>query len=138
MSSASASEPQRILITGGCGFVGSNLIAALRSRPDGTHIRAFDDESLGKRTHIAEFEVEFVHGDLRDVGAVRRAVAGMDAVVHLAADTRVMDSLADPVHNFGVNVVGSFNLLTAMRDAGVNRIISASTGGAIIGNAEPP
>ena len=59
-------------------------------------------------------------------------------MVHLAADTRVMDSIADPTHNFDNNVVGTFNLLNACRELGVGRVVAASTGGAILGEVEPP
>jgi UDP-glucose 4-epimerase len=59
-------------------------------------------------------------------------------VVHLAADTRVMDSVVDPAHNFESNVVGSFNLLELCRELGVHRVVAASTGGAILGEVEPP
>jgi len=127
----------RVLITGGCGFVGANLIAQL-NRAGGYAIRVFDNESLGKRQHIAGLEAEFVHGDIRDRPALDKALAGMDAVIHLAADTRVMDSIAAPAFNFEVNVVGSFRLLEAMRAAGITRLVNASTGGAILGETLPP
>jgi UDP-glucose 4-epimerase len=130
--------PRKVLITGGCGFIGSNLIAALASGPDAPAVRVLDNESLGKREHIAEFDVDFVNGDIRDADIVRRALNGVDAVVHLAADTRVMDSLENPAYNFDVNVVGSFNLISIMRELGVTRLVNASTGGAIIGEADPP
>lgn len=127
----------RLLITGGCGFIGSNLIAHLQAN-GGPEIRVFDNESLGSRAHIAEFDIEFVQGDIRDEAAVCSAVKGVDAVVHLAADTRVIDSIENPSQNFDVNVRGSFNLFSAMRAAGVTRVVSASTGGAILGEAAPP
>jgi UDP-glucose 4-epimerase len=59
-------------------------------------------------------------------------------VIHLAADTRVIESIANPQHNFESNVVGTFNLLELSRECGVNRIVAASTGGAILGDVEPP
>ena len=127
----------RLLITGGCGFVGANLIAYL-NEAGGYDIRVFDNESLGRREHIAGMGAEFVKGDIRDRQAVDAALAGIDAVVHLAADTRVIDSIEDPALNFDVNVVGSFRLLEAMRAAGVSRLVNASTGGAILGEATPP
>lgn len=127
----------RVLITGGCGFIGTNLVARLARDPD-VRLRVFDNESLGKRAHLNGFQGEFVRGDMRDNVAVREAVDGVDAVVHLAADTRVMDSIANPALNFQVNVEGGFNLLEAMRAAGVQRLVNASTGGAIIGEATPP
>lgn len=128
----------RILITGGCGFIGVNLVAYLGRTP-GTALRVLDNEVLGSREHLQEFPgVEFHPGDIRDPEAVRRALEGVDCVVHLAADTRVMDSIANPTFNFEVNVVGTFTLLSAMREMGVTRMVNASTGGAILGEAEPP
>lgn len=127
----------QVLITGGCGFVGVNLVRKLLSRPN-FRVRVFDNESLGKREHLEGVECEFVHGDIRDRAALDAALQGVDTVVHLAADTRVMDSIADPVYNFKINVEGSLNLLEAMRAAKVNRLVNASTGGAIIGVAVGP
>jgi UDP-glucose 4-epimerase len=127
----------KVLITGGCGFIGTNLISRLAPFGD-IEVRVFDNESMGKRAHLDGFAGEFIHGDMRDRREVANAVAGVDAVVHLAADTRVMDSIADPQFNFAVNVEGGFNLLEAMRAHGVERLVNASTGGAIIGEAIPP
>lgn len=124
----------QIMITGGCGFVGVNLARKLIGRP-GVRVRVFDNESLGKREHLEGVECEFIHGDIRDRAALDAALKGVDTVVHLAADTRVMDSIADPVFNFKTNVEGSLNLLEAMRAAKVGRLVNASTGGAIIGAA---
>jgi UDP-glucose 4-epimerase len=94
---------RRILITGGCGFIGTNLVDALLA--SGLfEIRVFDNESLGKREYLSEWDVEFLHGDLRDADAVTKAAAGMDCVVHLAADTRVMDSIVDPEKNLAANL----------------------------------
>jgi len=127
----------RVLITGGCGFVGANLVARLAA-DERTQIRVFDNESLGKREHLGSVPVEFICGDLRDRTALDAALADVDVVVHLAADTRVIDSIAEPRFNFEVNAVGSLNLLEAMRARGVVRLVNASTGGAIIGKAEGP
>lgn len=128
---------KRILVTGGCGFIGSNLIESLREHEDWL-IRVLDNESTGSKSDIAAFDVEFVAGDVGDPVAVASALDGVDLVVHLAADTRVMDSIAHPERNFRSNVVGTFNLLCCMKDAGVRRIVNASTGGAILGEIEPP
>lgn len=127
----------RILISGGCGFIGANLIASL-SNADDLSIRVIDNESLGKHEHISEFGVELIKGDITDPDAFDQAMKGVDAVVHLAADTRVEDSLADPAHNFQVNVVGTFNLLQSMRAQGVKRVVFASSGGTILGEAQCP
>jgi UDP-glucose 4-epimerase len=128
---------KNVLITGGAGFIGRHLAAHLTGTP-GYAVTVIDNESLGDRSHLDLDTVRFIAGDLRDVDAVAQAVAGQDAVVHLAADTRVMDSIEDPAHNFENNVVGTFNLLQAARAAGVGRIVAASTGGAILGDVEPP
>ena len=127
----------RVLVTGGAGFVGVNLAAHLAAA-GGWDVTAFDDESLGDRRHLEPYGTGFVAGDIRDRAALDAAMAGQDAVVHLAADTRVMDSIADPRRNFEVNVAGSFAVLEAARAAGVGRVVAASTGGAIVGEAEPP
>ncbi len=127
---------KRILVTGGCGFVGSNLVPRLEKA--GHTVRVLDSEVLGRREHLGNFEGEFIHGDIRDSDALHSALQGIEAVIHLAADTRVIDSINDPLHNFDVNVIGSFRLLQAMRARGVPRLINASTGGAIIGDVPPP
>jgi UDP-glucose 4-epimerase len=127
----------RILVTGGCGFIGANLVRRLESRAD-LDVVVFDNESLGRRENLGDFRGRFIAGDVRDAPALAHALEGVDAVVHLAADTRVMDSIADPAYNFEVNVRGGLNLLEAMRARGVKRLVNASTGGAIIGEAKPP
>ncbi|MCW2309844.1 NAD-dependent epimerase/dehydratase family protein [Rhodobium gokarnense] len=126
-----------VLITGGAGFVGTNLTAHL-NRLGGHQVRVLDNETLGKREHLADLDVDFIHGDIRDREAVSEALDGVDAVVHLAADTRVMDSIEDPRKNFENNVIGTFNVLEAMRARGINRFVGASTGGAILGEVPPP
>ena len=124
-------------MTGGCGFIGSNLIELLRDRED-CEIRVLDDESNGSQGDIAKFGVDFLPGDICDAAAVAKALDGVDTVVHLAAHTRVVESIAAPEDNFRSNVVGTLNVLSRMRDAGVMRIVNASTGGAILGEIEPP
>jgi UDP-glucose 4-epimerase len=127
----------RVLITGGCGFIGTNLVARMNA-VGGYDVRVFDNESLGKREHLAGLNVEFVRGDLRNRADIEGALLGREAVIHLAADTRVMDSIDNPQFNFDVNVVGTLNLLESMRKQGVRQLINASTGGAILGEVEPP
>ena len=126
------------MITGGAGFVGVNLIAALRAAGRTDAVTVLDDESLGDRRHLVDYEHRFVEGDIRVEADLDRALEGADAVVHLAADTRVMDSIEDPVHNFDVNIGGTIKLLEACRRHGVSRVIAASTGGAILGEVPPP
>lgn len=126
----------RILITGGLGFIGSNLCPVLQEKL-GAEIRILDN--LTNPAETLDFgEIELIEGDLRDKDAVFKALKGVDAVVHLAAHTRVIDSIEEPLENFEINMIGSFNVLMGMRENEVETIINASTGGAIIGEAEPP
>jgi UDP-glucose 4-epimerase len=128
---------KKVLITGGAGFIGRHLADHLVARGD-VAVTVIDNESLGNHKYLDLNKVRFIKGDLRARDDVRAALQGQDAVVHLAADTRVMDSIENPVHNFESNVIGSFNLIELGRGLGVGRIVAASTGGAILGDAEPP
>jgi UDP-glucose 4-epimerase len=127
---------KQYLVTGGCGFIGVNLIARLVEQGD--QVRVLDNLSLGKREDVAPFDVDLQVGDVRDLSAVTAACRGVDEVVHLAADTRVIESIAHPEFNFEVNAMGTMNVLRACRAAGVKKMIFASTGGAILGEKEPP
>jgi UDP-glucose 4-epimerase len=124
-----------LLVTGGCGFIGARLVSQLLG--DGAELRVLDDLSRGRPDNIPG-DVELVQGDIRDADAVTRALAGVDTVVHLAAYGSVIESIADPLANFEVNARGTLVLLRGCVDAGVERFVFASTGGALIGNAEPP
>lgn len=128
---------KNVLITGGAGFIGRHLADHLVSRGD-VAVTVIDNESLGDRKHLDLDQVRFISGDLRNRDELRDALAGQDAVVHLAADTRVMDSIENPANNFDNNVLGTFNLLELCRELGVGRVVAASTGGAILGDVEPP
>ena len=92
-----------------------------------------DNDSLGKRGYLDGYNVKFIHADIRDRPAIEWVLDDIDVVIHLAADTRVIDSIENPASNFEVNVIGTFNPPTAMREAGIDRLINASTGGAILG-----
>ncbi len=126
-----------VLITGGAGFIGRHLARYLTQRGD-LAVTVIDNESLGDRAHLDLASLRFIAGDLRNRDELRSALEGQDVVVHLAADTRVIESIADPAHNFASNVVGSFNLLELCRELGITRIVAASTGGAILGDVQPP
>jgi UDP-glucose 4-epimerase len=127
---------RRVLVTGGAGFVGATLVRRL---VEGGHtVRVFDNYSTGDASYLAGVDAELVEGDIRDAAALDAALAGMDAVIHLAAAGSVVMSVQDPVTNFDVNVVGTFRVLDAARRAGVERTVQASTGGALIGDATPP
>jgi UDP-glucose 4-epimerase len=129
-------QGRRILVTGGTGFIGATLVRRLVTA--GHRVRVFDNNSTGDAAHLAGVDAELVEGDIRDVPALDAALAGMEAVVHLAAAGSVILSIADPAANFDVNVLGTFRVLDAARRAGVERTVQASTGGALIGEATPP
>ncbi len=126
----------RILITGGCGFVGVNLIPALLKRSE--HVRVLDNLSTGRREDAEALGVELVVGDIRNPSDVARSMEGVDEVIHLAAHTRVVDSIEDPRTNFEVNALGTLLLLQAAVKNGVKKFVMASTGGAILGEQPPP
>lgn len=121
-----------ILVTGGAGFIGSNLVDALVAR--GHAVRVLDNLSTGKRSNLPIVEdVELIVGDVADAATVRRAVEGCRAVVHLAAVASVQASVDDPVGTHQSNLVGTLNLCEAMREAGIQRIVFASSA-AVYGN----
>ena len=128
---------ERLLITGGCGFIGVNLIDYLRRTGDWS-ISVLDNLSVGRREYLKPYDVDFIEGDIRDRELAGRAMKNAFAVVHLAADTRVIESIENPTKNFDTNVIGTFELLQIARKAQVERFVFASTGGAIIGPAVPP
>jgi UDP-glucose 4-epimerase len=123
------------LVTGGAGFIGANLIPMLLER--GTEVRVLDSLITGEPSRLAP-EVELVEGDVCDPEALATAARGVDAVIHLAAAGSVAESVADPLPNFETNARGTLLTLEAARAAGVERFVFASTGGALIGDADPP
>jgi UDP-glucose 4-epimerase len=124
------------LVTGGAGFIGANLIRRLAA--PALRLRVLDNLSAGRRSDLAELPVEFIPGDIRDASLVDQAVAGVHAVIHLAAHTNVVESIEAPELNFNINVQGTLILLQASVKHGVERFIFASTGGAIVGDVVPP
>ena len=126
----------RYLVTGGAGFIGSNLVIALLEV--GHDVTVLDDLSSAGAELLAGLDVELVTGDVRDEAAVAQAVEGREVIVHLAAFPGVAASVRDPRSCFAVNVGGTLNLLVAARDAGVGRFVFGSTCGALFGGVEPP
>jgi UDP-glucose 4-epimerase len=125
-----------VLVTGGAGFIGANLLRQLDPSHD---VRVLDNLVRGSRELLpADREIELVVGDIRDPDAVKRAVDGVDLVIHLAAFGSVVESVTDPVENFEINARGTFEMLRGTANAGVERFVFASTGGAIMGDQEPP
>jgi len=116
-----------VLVTGGAGFIGSHLVEALLRRGD--QVRVFDNFSTGRRENVQHLhdDVELIEGDLRDFDAVRRAVAGVEVVFHQAALASVQRSVDDPMTTNAVNVTGTLHVLMAARDAGVRRVVFASS-----------
>lgn len=119
----------RFLVTGGAGFIGSHLTEALRRRGDA--VRVVDSLITGHRENLAHLEgVEFLEGDLADLDVARRAVAGIDLVLHQAAIPSVPRSVSDPLTSNRANVDATLTLLVAARDAGVRRVVYAASSSA--------
>lgn len=144
------------LITGGCGFIGTALIQNLLQEV-GHAFRVVDNLTVGTRedlSRVCDFvevpaeevgamakpgsPVELVVGDILNEGLAMRAAQGAGAIVHLAANTGVMPSVEDPRADCETNVFGTLNYLEAARHNGVGRFVFASSGGTVIGEAEPP
>ncbi|MCB0133461.1 MAG: NAD-dependent epimerase/dehydratase family protein, partial [Caldilineaceae bacterium] len=115
------------LVTGGAGFIGSNLVHALVRRGDA--VRVLDDFSTGRRCNLAGVldDIDLMEGDLRDLATCRRAVAGVDSVLHQGAVPSVPRSVADPLTSHHANATATLNLLVAARDADVRRFVYASS-----------
>lgn len=121
-----------ILVTGGAGFIGSNLVDALLAR--GHAVRVLDDLSTGKRSNLPHHpSLEFLEGDVAVAEQVGQAVLGCKAVVHLAAVASVQASVERPLETHRSNLVGTLNVCEAMREAGVRRVVFASSA-AVYGN----
>jgi UDP-N-acetylglucosamine/UDP-N-acetyl-alpha-D-glucosaminouronate 4-epimerase len=115
------------LVTGGAGFIGSHI--AERLVRDGHRVRLLDDFSSGKEANLGSIldAVEIVRGDIRDARLVNEAAKGVDIVFHEAALGSVPRSVADPISTHEVNITGTLNVLLAARDAGVKRVVHASS-----------
>jgi len=118
---------RRVLVTGGAGFIGSNLVRALLERGDA--VRVLDNFATGRRDNLAELmgEIELVEGDLRSYERVHTAVRGVEVVFHQGALGSVPRSVQDPLTSTAVNVEGTLNVLLAARDEGVRRVVAASS-----------
>src|SRR5204863_4386110 len=117
------------LITGGAGFIGSHLAEELARR--GERVRVVDNLITGKRQNLAHVpSAEFLEGDLADLDVARRAVQGIDYVLHQAAIPSVPRSVQDPITSNRANIDASLNVLVAARDAGVKRVVYAGSSSA--------
>ncbi len=126
---------ETFLVTGGAGFIGSNLVELLIEQ--GHRVRVLDNFSTGHLANLAEFEgeLEIVEGDVTQAEDCHRAMKGVTRVVHLAAEVSVARSIGSPVATNGTNVSGTCEILEAAKEEGVRGFVFASTC-AVYGNAE--
>lgn len=132
---ALAAQPSRWLVTGGAGFIGSHIVDALLRLEQ--QVVVLDDLSTGHRSNLQRVSqalpthlrsnLQFLEGDIRDLDTCRRACEGASRVLHQAALGSVPRSIADPRTSHDVNVTGFVNVLLAARDAGVRRVVYASS-----------
>jgi UDP-glucose 4-epimerase len=115
----------KALVTGGGGFIGSNLVRALVERGD--EVRVLDNFSTGTRANIEHLDAELVEGELRSYERVHAAVRGVEVVFHLGALGSVPRSVQDPLTSSAVNVEGTLNVLLAARDEGIRRVVFSSS-----------
>ena len=118
------------LVTGGAGFIGSHLVEHLLA--GGARVRVLDDFSTGRRENLHPFRdrFELVEGDITDFGTCRAAAEGVQTVFHQAALPSVPRSVRDPARSHDVNATGTLNVLLAAREAGVKRVVYASSSSA--------
>lgn len=122
----------KILITGGCGFIGSNFIRYYLKRHDDVEIVNFDKLTYaGKKENLSDVEDDrrysFVKGDVAVMGQVKEVMEGIDSVVHFAAESHVDRSIIDPGIFIQTNITGTYNLLECARENGVRKFIHIST-----------
>jgi UDP-glucose 4-epimerase len=127
----------RVLVTGGGGFIGSHLAERLLERGD--EVRVLDSFATGRRENLAHLvDVEIVEGDVQSFERAHHAVRGCEAVLHQAALPSVPRSIQDPLTTNAVNVTGTLNVLLAARDAGVQRVVYASSSSVYGANQQLP
>ncbi len=128
----------KFLVTGGAGFIGSNIVAELLKR--GYEVRVLDNFSSGKRENLKEFskDIELIEGDIRSYHIVQQAVKGIEVVLHQAALPSVPRSIKDPITSNDVNVNGTLNILDASVLNGVRRVVYASSSSVYGDNPELP
>ena len=121
-----------VLVTGGAGFIGSNLVDELLTQ--GMEVRVIDDFSEGRLSNLSRWKrhpkLEVYKGSILDFDMLRRACDHVSCVFHLAADSRIQTGIADPRHSFETNVMGTANVAEASRQAGVRRIVYSASSSA--------
>lgn len=121
-----------VLVTGGAGFIGSNLVDELMTQ--GFEVRALDDMSEGKESNLSSWlknpKFQLIKGSILDRDVVRRACDHVSCVFHLAADSRIQTGISDPLRSIETNVVGTANVAEACRQSGVRRVIYSASSSA--------
>src|SRR3954469_2187540 len=117
----------KVLVTGGGGFIGSHVVDRLLA--DGHDVRALDNFTTGRRENLDGVldDIDLVEGDIQSYERAHTAVRGCDVVLHEAALPSVPRSVRDPLTSNASNVIGTLNVLLAARDAGVRRVVFASS-----------
>lgn len=135
-------KARTVLITGGAGFIGSNLAERLLQTPE-THVRIFDNQSrAGVARNLAWLKskahgnLDVIEGDVRDVESVRAAVDGVTEIYHFAAQVAVTTSVDDPASDFQVNAVGTFNVLEAARQSPLKPFLLYTSTNKVYGSLE--
>ncbi len=117
-------KSQKVIVTGGAGFIGSHLADALIK--DGFNVVILDNLSTGKKLNVNK-TAQFVKADIRDLKKIKPYFKNADLIFHLAAMARIQPSIKDPINSFDNNVAGTLNILLAARDAGVRRVIYSAS-----------
>jgi len=121
----------KILVTGGAGFIGSNLVEHLLAKETVTGVTVLDNLATGSLKNLEAFrehpKLRFVEGDIRDYSACLQACSGIDLVSHQAALGSVPRSINDPLTTNAVNITGTLNVFTAARESGVQRVVYAAS-----------
>lgn len=128
----------KLLITGGAGFIGSNLARYVTSHVPGAEVRVIDDLSTGRLDNLDGVDVRFIEASILDEHAMNDAVAGVDSVVHLAALGSVPRSVAAPLPSHHANATGTLHVLEAARLAGVEHVVVASSSSVYGSNTKLP
>ena len=128
----------KVLITGGAGFIGSNLTRYLLDQPDVASVRIIDDLSTGSLRNLDGLNADFTEGSILDYTLLRSIASGVDSIVHLGAIPSVPRSIANPRASHEANTTGTLNVLEAARDVGVEHVVVASSSSVYGSNPKLP
>jgi UDP-glucose 4-epimerase len=128
---------ERVLITGGCGFIGANLVRFLREKQPAWSLRTLDNLIAGETSYLEDGSADVRVGDAAEPSDLDEALDQVDAVIHLASQTGVVPSLEDPDRDFRGNAMTTFRVLEGCRLHGIERLVFASSGAAV-GDVDPP